>query len=63
VIIPFNLTGLYLVLLSPAGSYEIWPAFSDVPPDWKVSLGAAPHAACVEHIRQLYAGEGLPTAA
>ncbi|MEU7040260.1 MbtH family NRPS accessory protein [Streptomyces varsoviensis] len=55
-IVAFNVTGLYLVLVGPSGAPEIWPAFIDVPPDWTVSLGASSRAACVEHIDTWYGG-------
>lgn len=62
-VVPFNLTSLYLVLVNPAGGHEIWPAFCDVPPDWKASLGASPRELCLAHIRSLYTGDRLPDAA
>jgi MbtH protein len=44
-------TTLFLVLVSPAGQYSIWPAVLRVPAGWQVVHGVASWMSCENFVR------------
>ncbi|MFS8104409.1 MbtH family protein [Lentzea alba] len=47
---------MFLVLVSPAGQYSIWPAVLQVPAGWQVVHGVASRQGCLDFVQaqQIY---------
>ncbi|WP_093588140.1 MbtH family protein [Lentzea waywayandensis] len=52
---------MFLVLVSPAGQYSIWPAVLQVPAGWQVVHGVACRQSCEDYVQTLR--NDLPLAA
>jgi uncharacterized protein YbdZ (MbtH family) len=44
--------GTFFVLVNDEEQHSLWPAFSDVPPAWRVVFGEATRAACLDYVEQ-----------
>ncbi|GAB5897251.1 MbtH family protein [Mycolicibacterium mageritense] len=44
--------GTFFVLVNAEDQHSLWPAFADVPADWRVVFGAATRAECVAYVEE-----------
>jgi uncharacterized protein YbdZ (MbtH family) len=44
--------GTFFVLVNAEEQHSLWPAFTDIPPGWRVEFGEATRAACLDHVEQ-----------
>jgi uncharacterized protein YbdZ (MbtH family) len=44
--------GAFFVLVNAEEQHSLWPAFTDIPPGWRVVFGEATRAACLDHVEQ-----------
>jgi glycopeptidolipid biosynthesis protein len=42
----------FLVLANDEEQHSLWPAFADVPAGWRVVLGDADRAACLDYVER-----------
>jgi uncharacterized protein YbdZ (MbtH family) len=44
--------GTFFVLVNDEEQHSLWPAFTDIPPGWRVAFGEANRASCLDYVEQ-----------
>ncbi|WP_405161494.1 MbtH family protein [Nocardia sp. NBC_01499] len=45
-------SGIFHVLTNEEEQYSLWPVFAEVPSGWKIVLGEASRADCIEYVEK-----------
>ncbi len=48
-------SGAFCVLVNDEEQHSLWPAFAEIPADWRVVYGEASRSACLDYVEQNWA--------